>query len=276
MAGRTKATGSQIRLSISNYAAVTGVTFVGSSEAANSPATNLAKPARPFLPWRTTVATDSNVVIGFGSAKQVDGVVLVRCNFASVRIQGNPTDSWGAPAFNQLFTVTRSPFNWRYQLGTRLTGFNYAFMRIVIPAQTPTDGTTAFLLGGVWAGPLEKIPQNFRFDVNLATVQPGQDVSPQSQAWRQRLVLGEPLTRIACMRTVRITELMPGYLDDLNTWQDIARRIRDNDVFALFLGEADPSQAYVVRPINEAHWQWTRRRLLRAESPWELEECLGP
>jgi hypothetical protein len=255
-----------------NHAATPGVVFTASSEAANSPATNLGKPGRPFLPWRTTVATDSNVVINFGSAKQVDGVLLVRCNFASVRIQGNSSDSWGAPAFNQLFTVTQSPFNWRYQLGVKLTGFNYAFMRILIPTQTPTDGSSAFLLGGVWAGPLEKIPQNFRFDVNLATVQPGQDVAPQSQAWRQRLVLGDPLTRIACMRSVRITEMMPGYLDDLKTWQDIARRIRDNDIFAIILGEADTSQAYVVRPINEAHWQWTRRRLLRAESPWELEE----
>jgi hypothetical protein len=276
MFGRVKATGSQIRLSIQNYAAATGVVFVGSSEAANSPATNLAKPGRPFLPWRTTVATDSNVVINFGAAKQIDGVLLVRCNFASVRIQGNTADSWGAPAFNQLYTVAQSQFNWRYQLGVRLTGFNYQYMRIFIPTQTPTDASSAFLLGGVWAGPLEKVPQNFRFDVNLATVQPGQDVAPQSQAWRQRLVLGEPLVRIACMRSSRITEMMPGYQDDLKKWQDIARRIRDNDIFALLLGDVDSSQAYVLRPINEAHWQWTRRRILRAESPWELEEVVGP
>lgn len=274
MFGRTRGLGSPIRISIQNYAAVAGVTFTASSEATNSPATNLSKPGRPFMPWRSTVATDSNVVINFGSTRLVQGIVLVRCNFASVRIQGNTSDSWGAPPFDQLFTVTQSPFNFRYQLGTKLTGFNYAFMRILIPTQTPTDGSSAFLLGGIWAGPLEKIPQNFRFDINLATVQPGMDVSPQSQAWRQRLVLGEPVCRIAAMRTSRITEQMPGYLDDLKLWQDIARRIRDNDIFALILGEQDASQAYVLRPINEAHWQWTRRRLLRAESPWELEEAI--
>ncbi len=274
MFGRVKATGSRIYISIQNRTASLTTTITGSSEAANSPATNLSKPGRPFMPWRTGAGGDQSAVINFGSAILIQAVWLVRTNFTTVRIQGNPTDSWGAPAFNQEFTIAQSPWNFRYQLGVRLTGFTYQFMRVFIPSQTPTDGSSAYLLGGVWAGPIEGLPQNVRFDVNLATVQPSLDVAPQHQGWRQRLVLGEPLCRLAAMRTSRITHMMPGYQDDLTLWQSIARRIRENDMLAIILGSADSSQAFVMRPINEAHWQWTRRRLLRAESPWELEECI--
>lgn len=273
--GRVKATGSRMYLSIQNHVAALTTTIAASSEAANLPATNVSKPGRPFMPWRAGAAGDQSVVINFGSAKLVNAVWLVRTNFTTVRIQGNPSDSWGAPAFNQEYTVGLSPWNFRYQLGVRVTGFNYQFLRVFIPSQTTTDGT-AYMLGGVWAGPIEPLPQNVRFDVNLATVQPSLDVAPQHQGWRQRLVLGEPLCRMAAMRTSRITHMMPGYQDDLNRWQSIARRIRENDSLAIILGSADSSQAFVMRPINEAHWQWTRRRLLRAESPWELEELIGP
>lgn len=274
MFGRVSALGSKIYVSVQNYVAASATVITGSSAAANSPVSNIAKPGRPFLPWRTTVGGDQSAVIDFGSALAITGIWLVRTNFATVRIQGNPTDSWGAPAFDQTFTIERSPFNWRYQFGVKLSGFTYRFLRVFIPTQTPTDGTTAYLLGGVWAGPVEALPQNFRFDVNLATVQPLADVAPQSQAWRQRLVLGEPFCRLAALRSSRITKMMPAFSDDLERWQDLARRIRDNDMFAILLGDADRSQAYVVRPINEAHWQWTRRRLLRAESPWEMEEAI--
>jgi len=274
MLGRVSALGSKIYISIQNYVAATPTVITGSTAAANSPASNLSKPGRPFMPWRTTTGGDQSAVINFAAAKVVDAVWLVRTNFTSVRIQGNTSDSWGAPPFDQAFTIGLSPWNFRYQLGSRLTGFNYQYMRVLIPSQTPTDGTTAYLLGGVWAGPIEKLPQNVRFDVNLATVQPSLDVAPQHQGWRQRLVLGEPLCRIAAMRTSRITHMMPGYQDDLTLWQSIARRVRENDMLAILLGAADSSQAFVVRPINEAHWQWTRRRLLRAESPWELEEAI--
>jgi len=184
----------------------------------------------------------------------------------------NSSDSWGAPAVDQPYTLIQSPWNFRYQLGVRLSGATFQYLRIFIPSQTPTDGAAYYLLGGVWAGALEGLPQNVRFDVNLATIQPFKDIAPAHQGWRQRLVMGEPLCRIAAMRTSRITEMMPGFQDDLAKWQSIARRIRDNDTFAILLGNADPSQAFVVRPINEAHWQWTRRRIGRAESPWELEE----
>lgn len=275
MIGRVKATGSRMYLSLVNQVRPLTTVITGSSEAAEWPASNLHRPERPFTPWRTTGTGDQSVVINFGSAKAIDGIWLVRTNFASARIQMNSSDSWGAPPVDQLHTLIQSPWNFRYQLGVRIVGAAYQFLRIFIPSQTPTDGAAYYLLGGVWAGALEPLPQNARFDLNYVTVQPTKDVGPNHQGWRQRLVMGEPLCRITAFRTSRITEMMPGYQDDLNRWQSIARRIRDNDTFAIILGAADPSQAFVVRPINDAHWQWTRRRLGRAESSWELEESLA-
>lgn len=273
MPGRANLTGSRIYISIANY--VASATITGSSATGDNPVTAISKPGRPFLPWRTAAGGDQSAVINFGTAKQVQGIWLIRTNFTSVRIQGNSSDSWGAPPFDQAFTIGLNQWNWRYQLAARLTGFAYQYMRIFIPTQTPTEGS-AYLLGGVWAGAVEHLPENFRFDVNLATIQPGLDVQPTHQGWRQRLILGEPLCRLSCMRTSKVSRLMPGVQDDLVTWQDIARRIRDNDMFAMVLGSADTTNGYVFRPVNTAYWQWTRRRLLRAESPWELEELIGP
>lgn len=268
MVGRAKVAGSQVRISTTNYASIAaGAAVSGSSEDAEFPATNVQNPGRPFSPWKLTAANGS-LTVTLGAAKAVSGIILVRANFPEARIQ--------IGGFDQTYTLARCPWNARYQHGIWLGGTQtVSSVVITMPAGTPTDGSNAYLLGGIWVGTFESLPQNFRFDINAAMVQPFSDIAPQHQGWRQRLIMGEPLCRLAVMRTSRITEMMPGYSDDLNRWQDIARRVRSNDTLGLILGQADPSQAFVMRPINEAHWQWTRRRLLRAESPWELEESIA-
>lgn len=276
MIGRSRATESPVRVCITNLVCGAGVVVTGSSETTDSPATNILKPGRPMLPWRTAAGGAQNVVVDLLTATTLTGIWLIRTNFSQVTIQGNATNVWTSPTFSRAFTISRNPWNFRYQLAVPLTGFTFRYLRILIPSQTPVDGTAAYLLGGVYAGVTERIPQNFRFDVELTTVQPALDEVQQSGAWRQRLVMGEPLAAIAATRAARLTVLAPGYADDLNRWQDLARRIRDNDIFALVLGAQDPSQGFVVRPVNQNHWKWTRRNLLRTESIWELEEVMGP
>ena len=265
--GRSVVAGSRVRISTTNFASIAaGATVSGSSEDPEFPATNVQNAGRPFSPWKLT-GTSGTLTVTLGASQPVSGIILVRPNFPEVQIQ--------VGAFDETYTLARNPYNFRYQHGVYLGSTQtVSSVTITMPSGTPTDGSSAFLLGGIWIGTFEFLPQNFRFDINIATVQPLSDIAPQHQGWRQRLIMGEPLSRLAVMRSSRITKNMPGFDDNLGQWQDIARRIRLNDTLGLILGDADPSQAWVMRPINEAHWQWTRRRLLRAESPWELEESI--
>jgi hypothetical protein len=237
-----------------------------------------------MLPWRTTAGGEQAVVINLLSAKSLTGIWLIRTNFSQVIIQGNSVDNWVAPPFGQSFTVARNPWNFRYQLAVPLTrsevgvfgAFNYQYLCIRIPPQTPVDGTSAYLLGGVYAGVLETFPRDVRYEVEFTTVHPRQDVVQQYSAWRQRLVMGEPLVQLSMVRSARTTKLAPGYADDLKSWLSIERRIRDNDFFALMFGASDTSQGFVMRPINQGHGKWTRINQLRSNSTIELEEVVGP
>ena len=265
---------SYIKFSFANV--VDGATITGSSEDADYPASNIANPERPFLPWRTTAITDQNVVIDFTTTTQLSLIILVRTNFAAATIQGNATNTWGAPSYSQAVTIARNPVMWRYQYAILPVGFNYRYLRIFIPAQTPVDGASYFLLGGVWAGATLTPPKNFLLQVEYEALEPKRDLQPDHSGWRQRLVLGEP---VCVMRTRRMAEVSfirrratPFVDDQLQDWMDLDRQMRDADYFGLFLNNDDPSQGYVMRRVSDAQWAHSRRT--RAESQFDLEEVI--
>jgi len=97
---------------------------------------------------RTLVQTEVTIVINFAVAKAVKSVLLNDVNFTSVTIQGNATDSWGSPSFTQNFVITKDERVQRYKLYAALTAFNYKYMRIKIPVQTPTD-LSVFRIGTI-------------------------------------------------------------------------------------------------------------------------------
>lgn len=272
MLGRTIVAGAPIRFCLTNL--LDGVGITGSTEASGFPASNIATPYRPMMPWHTTALGAQSAVIDFLSAKTLTGIWLIRTNFAQVTIQGHATDTWTSPSFTQTMTVARNPWNFRYQLAIPLHGFTFRFLRILIPSQTPTDGTSAYVLGGVHAGVLESFPQDILYDVEFTTVQPRKDVPQPDNAWRERLIMGEPYARLSLTRTTKVTRLAPGYGDDVRRWQEIERRISEINTFALMLGSADTSQGFIVRSINEGHQKWTRTSLLRMKSTIELEESM--
>lgn len=236
--------------------------------------TNIATPGRPFLPWRTTATTEQTAVIDFGTTKTIKLCGLIRTNFTGARIQGNSANSWGAPAFDQAITIDRNPWNYRYQHGVRLTGFSYRYMRIVISAQTPTDGASGFLLGGVWAGGETRPPRHFRMECTLETVEPKLDMVPPHAGWRQRLVMGDPLAVLQFDRIANVNRFIPGYQDQLADWKEIDRQIVDSDILGCLLTTFENTQFFVVRPVSDN--KWNRRRMNLIEHQWTLEEVIGP
>jgi hypothetical protein len=86
-----------------------GVTCTGTTENATYPGSNLIN-GIPGKPGKLT-GTTGNWVVDLGSAKTVQVVAIVHHNLdagLSVNIQGNATNSWGAPSFSQAITIPSS------------------------------------------------------------------------------------------------------------------------------------------------------------------------
>lgn len=261
-----------IRLSFANLVADATVTATSEDELLT--AQNLKAPERPFLQWETEALGAQRAVVDFGAAKQVDIVYVRHTNVTSVQVQGNTADSWASPAFTQPLTVTKNPFTRRYQVAALLSGFNYRYLSLLIPSQTPVDGSSSYRIGGLWAGAATKVPKNFDFAIGHEIVEPAQDVGPAHGGWAQRLKLGQPIVKLSVTRRARTHRKSPGLGDQLADWGEIDEKVWDADLFLLFLDAGDPCQGYIVR--RDTGVAWERPRLRRADSPWQLTEVVGP
>ncbi|HEX7766134.1 MAG TPA: hypothetical protein VF443_05435, partial [Nitrospira sp.] len=141
------------------------------TEDSSYPATNVPDLTPKLLPSPGKVAETSGAwVADFGAAQRVDLAVLLH-NFdagSTVRIQGNASNAWGAPTFNQLFTIPavradgyhRKVFlDLRSLSGYTTTGFRY--WRIVITStNSAAVGIKALLFSTV-----RQLNRDFRWGV---------------------------------------------------------------------------------------------------------------
>lgn len=102
-----------MRIFYSNQIDLAGVTFTPTTYDVAYPPQNLANEHRSF-PWKTgTTVASENVVIDLGSAKAITSVILLDHTLTSgdtnIKLEGNSTNSWGAPAFTQALTWTSGP-----------------------------------------------------------------------------------------------------------------------------------------------------------------------
>lgn len=135
---------------MSNF--VFGYDFIAPSITADSedstyPASNLILYGNTKRHWRSQVATEVKIVFDYTSAKTLLAVALFDCNFTSVYIEGSADDI--TYSFSQVFTISKDERTQRYDLYATLSAFNYRYMRIRIPAQTPVDSATYFRIGTV-------------------------------------------------------------------------------------------------------------------------------
>ena len=92
-----------------------GVNVTASSESELLPATNLFLEQRGAI-WRSGTSTaDEYLVWDLGSASLVQNLILSdyagAWSSATVKIQGNASDSWGAPSFDETITASKFAFN---------------------------------------------------------------------------------------------------------------------------------------------------------------------
>ncbi len=111
---------------------VTETTTIGTPSTVNAsfPLSNLNDPRRTKV-FRTT-SNSGNIVFDFGSAKAIDSIFIVGnsqtgLGINSLTLELNSSDSWGAPAFSQVISLS-SEFN---QGIASFTSQTYRYARIV-------------------------------------------------------------------------------------------------------------------------------------------------
>jgi hypothetical protein len=144
-----------------NVARATAAITVGTGTAPSGYGPTLLVDENPARVAKITAGTAA-WVFDFGTAQRVDLAALIHHNFdtgGDVRLQGNATNSWGAPTFSAAFVIptwqaagtpTRWPVNpWMdvsAQSGYSAGGFRY--WRVVI-----TGNSQNVELGQVWLSP---------------------------------------------------------------------------------------------------------------------------
>lgn len=230
-----------------------------SSETTSYQASNVATPAKPMLPWRTAALGAQTLVIDFGSATALDVVALIRTNFASATVQGHASDAWTSPSYSKDITVARNLGNFRYQHVHRTAlsavPFNFRYLRLLIPSQTPLDGAAYYLLGGLWAGRWATVPRDINWPYSVTRIEPGVLVEPDHKGWEQWLSLGEPRVEITVgRRAVRPPGGVPGLGDELAAWLELERLTLEAGASLLQIEPGDPSQCWVVGRNASPSW----------------------
>ena len=129
-------------------------------------------------------------------------------------------------------------------------------------------------LGGIWAGTdYTTIPNNPRWEPDIETVEPGEDVGPRPAGWTQALNLGEPRTLMRWRRLASVATTTPAAGDELASWLALDQQMRTARHFLWYLNQGDTSQVWVMRRRRGV--TYTLGPAL-AEGPWELEEVVGP
>lgn len=96
------------------------------------------KETRVSRKGRTVGLTAEYIVFNLGSAKAIDYIVILSHNFTSsvnAHIQGNATDSWGAPSVDQHITYSDDTMVYNFT-----SAETYQYWRLLITDDTNTAG----------------------------------------------------------------------------------------------------------------------------------------
>ena len=172
-----------------------------SGAAALHPASNIKLYEKQFRVWRTANTTENWVIFDFGAAKRIEAVVLINTNYTTYKIQGDTTNSFSSPPVDSGdITLAQDKFTERYRSKKDPQGFspvfNHQFMRILIPAQTPTDGAGYFSTGAIIiTDQAETFLRHPSFGFGIEVDQSIQK-TPLASGGVETIELGEPFVRV--------------------------------------------------------------------------------
>lgn len=217
------------------------VTISASTSAVGFPSTNL-KEIQPVKAWKSTAITDSYILYDFGAARSLTGLFLNRFNFASFRIQGNATSDFSSPSYNVLVSAqTKDEIydeNYMHYFH-EFNAFNYRYLRIFIPGQTPLFESTYFKVGNLLVGNYVET-WNPKAGYSVEYVEKA-DTKEFDSGYTEEVKIG---------RTKRI---FSGQFDKISNTEYNKIRYTRNPVVLYHDWESDPTKCYLVRPT--ASWQ---------------------
>lgn len=130
----------------------TPIRTIGSTAQAAFPQSNLTEWWAPYRQARAASNVSGTTYFGldFGAAFTPAAIIVGNVNVASIKIQGNATDSWGSPGRDSgALTVTEDPLTGRYNYIYEPSSWttNTRYIRVVSNTATETDGTDVFAVG---------------------------------------------------------------------------------------------------------------------------------
>ncbi|MBF0411054.1 MAG: hypothetical protein HQM10_27190, partial [Candidatus Riflebacteria bacterium] len=133
-------------------------TLTASSAASGYAASNVVN-LDPGKRWKGSIFasdTDEWLKVDFGAAKSLTALFLNNCNFATCKIQGNASDSWADPSYDEDVTLALDDISNR-KGWFDLTAFNYRWLRILIPWQVLDSLGTYPMVGNLIFGTSQSI-----------------------------------------------------------------------------------------------------------------------
>lgn len=219
----------------------TGGTITASSEASGYPVTGL-NDYIVATKWRSTGDTDEWVKIDFGAAMNITDVAIIGHNFtsgATVKVQGNATDAWGAPSVDETIT-------WReYIMDKNFTGGSYRWWRIHIADGANPDGYVEF--GYPFLGPSLTLGDIIGREFSMIYVE-----NSIMHVTRTGQMYGDPgITQR--LWTFSLPHVSGSELTNLDTLWDTVGKHRP---FILFIDEDDTTNNPPVFGIFNEDWDW--------------------
>jgi hypothetical protein len=187
-------------------------TVTATSADSQFPATNLSVLAPIQRAWKATVATGVvDVTFDFGAGNTLSGlaanpgIFIDDANVAALRIQGNSTESWASPPWDQAVTVAKHGKVQRYKDFRTLSeldasAFAYRYLNLRIPSQASTDGAN-YRMARVVIADITEWTVNPGYDSTLTRVDALED-TPMLDGGFERNVLGEPRAEFTWPRTI--------------------------------------------------------------------------
>jgi hypothetical protein len=269
MAGR-------VRISVTNLLEPLASYFSISAQA-NYPITNLRYPQRALMVWKSTSLVAQAARWDFTTAPtSAFGFLylVTNVNTATVRLQGNATDVWTTPTFNQVYTVPQDPITGRRNLGIWLRTWPYRYLSAATDVQSTLDGQSVYQSGGIWFGPCLDIPAGLLgVPMTLTPKKPRQFQESYTGSFEEYADLGPARVQLGMTRRSQTNRAIPGIGDDLAKWLALDRQWGGVPAGVLLHSDST-SYAWVMR--NTAEMDWSREGATIAKNTVTLIETLGP
>jgi len=217
-----------------------------------------------------TSAATVYLVLDFGSAKVAARLLLNDVNFTSCHIEGSNDPNFGAipfryPAAGSL-AVPKDGAVQRYKADVPLAGFNYRYLRVVIPAQAVTDGIGVFRLGtAVVVAASTELTESYVWPYRKKAEYPKPIEIPFQSGGRDLIETGD-LKQWSCRFGVDYLKA-----NEEELWTVDAIKPTDYLIFAENRGDA--SKAYLCRKLSAIEVEETDLGLVKV-SVIEFEEVI--